>query len=62
MLSVFHISFAVQLHVGANLAQVRKNYRALAVILHPDKCKLEGAAEAFQRVNAAYKNLSKYTA
>jgi len=49
----------LKLHVGATLSQVRKSYRQLAMGLHPDKCKLEGANEAFQRLNLAYKNLSK---
>jgi curved DNA-binding protein CbpA len=48
-----------QLHVGASLSQVKKSYRQMAIALHPDKCRLEGAAEAFQRVGTAYANLSK---
>lgn len=52
----------LQLHIGANSAQVRKSYRQLAMALHPDKCKLEGAADAFQKVNAAYNRLLKHMA
>eukprot|EP00798_Chlamydomonas_sp_ICE-L_P025856 gene25856-11528_t len=49
----------LKLHVGSSMAQVKKTYRQLAMALHPDKCKVEGASEAFQRVNQAYNKLSK---
>eukprot|EP00955_Chlamydomonas_euryale_P075959 362507-Chlamydomonas_euryale.AAC.9 len=49
----------LKLHVGASLSQVRKSYRTLAIALHPDKCKTEGAADAFQRVQQAYSKLVK---
>jgi DnaJ-class molecular chaperone len=41
------------------LAAIRRSYKQLAVALHPDKCSLEHAAEAFQRLHKAYTNLSK---
>lgn len=49
----------LKLHVGASLSQVKKSYRQMAIALHPDKCRLEGAATAFQRIGTAYANLSK---
>lgn len=49
----------LKVHVGSGLAQIKSSYRRLAMTLHPDKCKEEGAAAAFQRINAAHANLSK---
>lgn len=49
----------LKLHVGASLSQARRSYRQMAMALHPDKCRQEGAAAAFQRVNAAYANIGK---
>lgn len=34
--------------------EITKQYRKLSVLIHPDKCKLEGAAEAFQVLAKAY--------
>ena len=48
-----------QVQVGASLAQVRSSYRRLAMALHPDKCKLDGAAAAFQRLHTAYTRTTK---
>ncbi len=53
---------ALQLHAGASLAQVRQTYKAMAMALHPDKCKLDGAAAAFQRLKKAYDHLSSTVA
>lgn len=39
-------------------SSIRKAYHRLARSLHPDKCPVQGAKDAFQRVNLAFKNLS----
>lgn len=38
---------------GATPADVRRQYRRLAALVHPDKCGVAGAAAAFQRLQAA---------
>ena len=42
---------------GADEAVLRKSYRMMCKILHPDKCDLEEAKGAFQRVGAAFEAL-----
>ena len=42
---------------GASRAQCKKAHRRLALKLHPDKCQLSNAEEAFKRVSAAYAGL-----
>ncbi|KAI1695705.1 dnaJ domain-containing protein [Ditylenchus destructor] len=37
---------------------IKKKYRDLALRLHPDKCKIPGADEAFKAVSKAYKKLN----
>ena len=39
---------------GAGAAAVRRRYRELALLVHPDKCELPRAEDAFKRVNAAF--------
>uniref|UniRef100_A0A7S0R5K4 J domain-containing protein n=1 Tax=Pyramimonas obovata TaxID=1411642 RepID=A0A7S0R5K4_9CHLO len=48
----------LQVGFGCDLDTVRKAYRALARSLHPDKCRVPGAKDAFQRVGQAYQNLT----
>ena len=38
---------------------VRKRYKELAMLLHPDKCSLPRSEEAFKRVNEAYRGRSR---
>jgi DnaJ-class molecular chaperone len=45
---------------GVSAAALKKRYRELAVLLHPDKCRMEGAKEAFQRVTQAYQHLLRF--
>ncbi|GLI61606.1 hypothetical protein VaNZ11_004024 [Volvox africanus] len=43
----------LQLPAGCTAMEVRKAYRRLAASLHPDKCREQGAQEAFIRATAA---------
>ncbi|KAK9819504.1 hypothetical protein WJX74_000687 [Apatococcus lobatus] len=47
----------LQLPPKANTAAVRQKYKELAVVLHPDRCKVPGATEAFQRLVEAYQSI-----
>ena len=42
----------------ATTAQIKKEFRLLARVVHPDKCSVPGAEDAFKKVNAAHKCLS----
>jgi DnaJ family protein B protein 12 len=42
----------------ADDAAIKKAYRKVALSLHPDKCQLHGAKEAFQKVSSAFRCLS----
>ena len=44
---------------GSKKKWLTQSYRELAKSLHPDKCALPRAKQAFQRVKEAYENLSK---
>lgn len=39
---------------NASTADIKKSYRKLALILHPDKCKAAGAEDCFKKVSSAY--------
>ena len=45
----------------ATQKDIKTNYRNLAVILHPDRCKLEGSQEAIRKINKAYELLKDET-
>ena len=45
---------ALGVESGASQVCCKKAYRRLALKLHPDKCQLSNAEEAFKRVSAAY--------
>jgi DnaJ-domain-containing protein 1 len=49
----------LQLKKGAGAADVKRRYKELARKLHPDKCSIEGATAAFQKVQEAYSELVK---
>lgn len=38
----------------ASESEITKAYRKLSVLIHPDKCSLEGASDAFQLLSQAY--------
>jgi len=44
----------LQMSPEATENEITKQYRKLSVLIHPDKCKLEKAAEAFQILAKAY--------
>ena len=41
----------------ASEAEIKKKYRMLSILVHPDKCKHERAADAFHTLEQAYKTL-----
>ncbi|GMH33153.1 hypothetical protein BSKO_00987 [Bryopsis sp. KO-2023] len=47
----------LQVKTGECSAVIKKKFKEMARMFHPDKCKIEGAKEAFQRLNRAYGNL-----
>merc|ERR1719277_1129309 len=44
----------LQISPEASESEITKQYRKLSVLIHPDKCKHEKAADAFQILNKAY--------
>ncbi|SBT80601.1 DnaJ protein, putative [Plasmodium malariae] len=42
-----------------NMEIIKSKYRRLSVLIHPDKCKIEKASEAFHILNKAYEELKK---
>lgn len=43
----------LSLHSNATEADIKRQYRKLAAQVHPDKCHLEGAEEAFKLLGRA---------
>ena len=48
---------ALQLSQPTMLSTIKKKYKELARMLHPDKCQLRGANEAFVKIGKAYDRL-----
>jgi len=48
----------LRLSKDATDSEIKSQYRKLALLLHPDKCSIEGSEETFKAVNAAYSCLS----
>jgi len=44
---------------NANIEEVKKAFKRLALKYHPDKCKEEGALERFRKIVEAYNNIMK---
>jgi len=57
--NVFFVLLYTQLNPGASADQIRRSFKAMAMAIHPDKCSLPAAAEAFQRLSTAYNRLCK---
>ena len=47
----------LQCSLLSDASSIRKSYHRLSRMFHPDKCKAEGAKDAFQRISKAYKAL-----
>merc|ERR1719231_2137448 len=52
----------LQISPEASEGEVTKQYRKLSIMIHPDKCQLEGASEAFQILAKAYADTKLHTA
>ena len=40
-------------------SEIKKNYKRLIMLYHPDKCSLSDASEKFNEIQSAYKFLTK---
>lgn len=49
----------MQVGDGASIRAIKDAYKALSLLVHPDKCAADGAVVAFQRVKDAYTELIK---
>jgi len=50
---------SMQVGDGASIRAIKDAYKALSLLVHPDKCAADGAVVAFQRVKDAYTELIK---
>jgi DnaJ-domain-containing protein 1 len=52
-------NYYLVLHVrpSADVNEIKRNYKRLSLLLHPDRCNLPRAKEAFQEVNIAHTTL-----
>lgn len=48
---------ALEIPSEANDIEIKKRYKELSLMVHPDKCKHERASDAFNVVEKAYKDL-----
>jgi DnaJ-domain-containing protein 1 len=53
-------NYYMVLHVtpSADVSEIKRNYKRLSLLLHPDRCTLERAKDAFQEVNIAHTTLT----
>ncbi|QDZ21261.1 DnaJ-like protein [Chloropicon primus] len=49
----------LEVNLASGSSEIRKNFLKLSRAFHPDKCRVDGSKEAFQRVSKAYTNLKK---
>ncbi|ANQ09721.1 DNAJ protein [Plasmodium coatneyi] len=47
------------IHEDMDMEKIKSKYRRLSVLIHPDKCKIEKASEAFHILNKAYEELKR---
>jgi|AntRauMFilla1563_2_1112583.scaffolds.fasta_scaffold383823_1 DnaJ-class molecular chaperone len=53
---------AHQVSAGSSQGEIRRRFKVLARLLHPDKCALPQAHAAFQRLHFAFQNLTSAAA
>lgn len=49
----------LQVKAGVDVLTLKRKYKEMAVTLHPDKCKVPGATDAFQRLVQSYHSLRR---
>ncbi|GAB4813632.1 hypothetical protein N2152v2_000678 [Parachlorella kessleri] len=50
----------LKLQPGVDTVNIKRRYREMAVVLHPDKCRAPHATDAFQRLVRAYQSLLQF--
>ena len=58
ILSSKNLYAVLNLEPNCTAEDIKRSYRKIAVLVHPDRCKHKKATEAFQRVSHAYQTLS----